>query len=124
MAACPDCMNPHCVGVAETGLPAALPISHALLQCVASAATGTVPRPPVATMLEPASSLPAAQQQPEPQQVTTCNGSNSEQQCGDQGCGVGSDPLPAAAAVPAPGTVCIKCRKAEAEVSAGCCCSA
>lgn len=75
-------------------------------------------------MLEPASSLPAAQRQPALQQAASCNGSNAEQQCGDQGCGGGSDPLPAAAAVPAPGTVCIKCRKAEAEVSAGCCCTA
>ncbi|KAI7846117.1 hypothetical protein COHA_000378 [Chlorella ohadii] len=56
---------------------------------------------------------------PEEQEAAACNGSNKEQQCGDEGCGGGGgDPLPAAAAVPPPGTVCIKCRKQEAEVVA------
>ncbi|PRW60032.1 Cytoplasmic tRNA 2-thiolation 2 [Chlorella sorokiniana] len=69
-------------------------------------------------MPAPAGSPEPAQQQQDEQQATDCNGSSTELECGDQGCGGGSDPLPAAAAVPPPGTVCIKCRKAEAEVIA------
>lgn len=77
-------------------------------------------RPPFATMPTPTGSPLLPKLTPEEQEAAACNGSNKEQQCGDEGCGGGGgDPLPAAAAVPPPGTVCIKCRKQEAEVSTG-----
>lgn len=114
-------MGRHCASW-PWGPPAALPIYPDPLQASdRKPASLAALRPPVATMPTPTGSDSTAQQQPEEHTSAACNGSNKEQQCGDEGCGGGGgDPLPAAAAVPPPGTVCIKCRKQEAEVSTAC----